>query len=62
MELFLQAADPIKIEVKKSSTPAYWYADLIGQEFIVESISIRDFFVYYGKTIKPILKIDADIK
>lgn len=62
MNHFLEAANPIKIEVKKSSTSTYWYTGHVGKEFIVESVNIRDFFVYDGDKIRPILKIDAELK
>lgn len=59
MVKFAKTAKPSKIKIIKSNSKKVWYNDFVGEEFIIESESVRDYYVEFGGSIRGILKIDA---
>ena len=59
MKKFTKAAKPTKVKIKKSNSEKSWYNNRIGEEFIIDSESTRDYYVEFDGFIRCILKIDA---
>lgn len=59
--LTAKTAKPPMLKVTKCSFDKSWYKDLVGNLFVIESESVRDYYVIYQNYIRGILKKDADL-
>ena len=59
MTKFAKVAKPTKVKIKKSNSEKSWYNNRIGEEFIIDSESTRDYYVEFDGFIRCILKVDA---